>query len=455
MVDADMTNNRVSDDKQQLDYRRVAAWSSWDWGSAAYNAVIVTFVFAVYLVEAVGEDLPGTISASSWLAWSVGAGAFVVALLAPALGQRSDARGRRKRTLAILTGLVVALTAFLFFVENDYHFLWFGLFIMAIGSIVFELAQVPYFAMIRQVSTPETLGRVSGIGWAAGYLGGIVLLLICYFGFIVGDGGLLGISTDNGFNIRLVALLAAVWFLVFSLPLFWVVPELPADANSDDQTMSLPDSYRALGRDLKIMWAHERDTLKFLVASALYRDGLTGIFVFGAVLAVQVYGIDSADVILFGIAANVVAAVGAWGAGYLDDLLGPRVVVVSCLVFLIATGTVLLFLEGPRMFWIFGLMLCLFVGPAQSASRSFLARLTKEGKEGQSFGLYATTGRAVSFLAPTLFGLFVWIGGGERWGILGIIVVLLAGLLLLLTVPAPQEVRTSSLSGESHDGAVR
>ena len=116
---------------------------------------------------------------------------------------------------------VIVVMLSLFFVENDWHFLWYGLVMMAAGSVIFELASVPYFAMLRQVSTPKNVGWVSGFGWAMGYLGGIVLLLICYFGFVAGEGdtrGFLNITTENGMNIRVIALVSAVWFLVFALP---------------------------------------------------------------------------------------------------------------------------------------------------------------------------------------------------------------------------------------------
>lgn len=435
---------------------KIVAWSLWDWGSAAFNAVIITFVFSVYLVDAVGDDLPGTISASTWYGWAIGAGAFIVAVSAPALGQRSDASGRRKRTLGVLTLVVVALTAALFFVEDDYHYLWLGLLLVSLASIAFELSQVPYFAMLRQVSTPDTVGRVSGIGWAFGYLGGIVLLLICYFGFISGDGGLLGLSTENGFNIRLVALLSAGWFLLFAIPLFFSVPELPAEVSPDRADVGFVESYRVLFAELRTMWREDRDVLKFLIASAFYRDGLSGVFTFGGILAVSVYGIDAADVILFAVAANVVSAAGAWVAGYFDDSWGSRRVVIASLVSMLVVALVLLFVSGPTMFWIFGLALCLFVGPAQAASRTYLTRATRLGKEGQNFGLYAMTGRAVSFLAPTLFGLFVLIGDGDRWGIIGIMLVLAVGLAMLLRVPEVTGDRANDLlSGESHGDGVR
>ncbi|OQQ32820.1 hypothetical protein A6410_02135 [Prescottella equi] len=434
---------------QAASRRQVAAWGLWDWGSAAFNAVIVTFVFSVYLTDAVGDDLPGSISASTWLGWSLGIAGFFIAVLAPVSGQRFDATGRRKRSLAVLTFLTVATMAAMFLVVDDYHYLWLGLVLLGVGSVIFELAGVPYNAMMRQVSTPENIGRVSGFGWAMGYFGGIVLLLVCYLGFIAGDGdsrGLLGLTAEGGLNIRLVALLAAAWFAVFALPVLFAVPELPRSAADPGAAKAgFVESYRVLWRDLKDLWEADRRTVWFLIASALFRDGLAGVFTFGAVLAVNVYGMASDSVLLFGVAANVVAALGAIVAGRLDDRVGPKAVIVASLVSMIAVGVVLIGVSGTLLFWIFGLLLCLFVGPAQSSARTFLARITPPGREGQLFGLYATTGRAVSFLAPTLFGFFAWWFGADRAGIVGLLVVLGIGLAALAAVRAPERDTAESL----------
>ncbi|WP_213572630.1 MFS transporter [Rhodococcus sp. USK13] len=422
--------------------KQVVAWGLWDWGSAAFNAVILTFVFSVYLTDAVGEDLEGSISASTWLGWSLGIAGFLIAVLAPVTGQRFDAAGRRKRALGVLTFATVACMAGMFFVRDSVEYLWLGLALLAAGSVIFELAGVPYNAMLRQVSTPSNIGRVSGFGWAMGYFGGIVLLLVCYFGFIAGDGdtrGALGFTTDGGLNIRMVALLAAIWFAVFAIPVLMKVPELPrpqVDPGADKA--GFVESYRILWRDLRSLWSADRRTVYFLGASALFRDGLAGVFTFGAVLAVNVYGISAGDVLLFGVAANIVSAVGALTAGRFDDRVGPKTVIAASLAAMIVVGIILTFVSGPGMFWIFGLLLCLFVGPAQSSSRTFLARITPPGREGQMFGLYATTGRAVSFLSPTLFGLFAWWFGADRAGILGLLIVLALGLAALTVVRAPE-----------------
>ncbi|WP_433605598.1 MFS transporter [Prescottella agglutinans] len=431
--------------------RQIVAWGLWDWGGAAFNAVILTFVFSVYLTDAVGENLPGSVSASTWLGWSLGIAGFFIAVLAPVSGQRFDATGRRKRSLAVLTFLTVAAMVGMFFVVDDYRYLWLGLVLLGFASVIFELAGVPYNAMMRQVSTPENIGRVSGFGWAMGYFGGIVLLLVCYLGFIAGDGdtrGFLDVSTEGGLNIRLVALLAAGWLAVFAIPVLLMVPEAPrTSADPGAAKAGFVDSYRVLWRDVRELWAADRRTVGFLVASALFRDGLAGVFTFGAVLAVNVYGLASDSVLLFGIAANVVAALGAIVAGRFDDRVGPKAVIVGSLAAMIAVGVVLLAISGTLLFWVFGLLLCLFVGPAQSSARTFLARITPPGREGQLFGLYATTGRAVSFLAPTLFGFFAWWFGADRAGIVGLLVVLGVGLVALLPVRAPEREVTSPLSG--------
>jgi UMF1 family MFS transporter len=415
---------------------QVVAWGLWDWGSAAFNAVIVTFVFSVYLTDAVGDDLPGDVSANSWLGYAIGASGLLIALLAPVIGRRADAAGRRKLSVGVWTALTIATMAGLFFVQDDYRFLWLGLVLLGLGSIFFELASVSYNAVLGQVSTPATIGRVSGFGWAMGYLGGIVLLLVVYSGFIAGEGGILGVPTDNGFNIRLVALVAAAWFLVFAVPMFFRVPEVPARAEQGPR-LGVVASYRALFRDLRALYRASPHTVYFLGASALFRDGLAAIFTFGAVLAVTVYGIGAGDVLIFGVAANVVSAAGALAAGRLDDRYGPKAVIVGSLVGMLVAGLILLFVSGPTMFWIFGLFLTLFVGPAQSASRTYLARLAPAGQEGELFGLYATTGRAVSFLAPTLVGVFTQAFGSDRAGIVGILLVLGVGLLALWPVRSP------------------
>jgi UMF1 family MFS transporter len=412
---------------------RIVAWGFWDWGSAAFNAVILTFVFSVYLTDAVGDERP---EASAGLGYAVGIAGLVIAVLAPVIGQQADSAGRRKRATLVWTALTVAVTVGLFFVRDDYSYLVLGLVLLAAGSVFAELAQVSYNAMLSQVCSPQNMGRVSGFGWAMGYFGGIVLLLLVYVGLIAGEGGALGAPTEDGFNIRLVALVAAVWFLLSTIPLAVVVPEIPPDPDRPAR-LGVAGAYRKLFADLRAIYRRNPHTVYFLLASALFRDGLAAVFTFGAVLAVSVYGVGAGDVLLFGVAANVVSAAGALVGGRIEDRVGPKPVIVASLIGMLAVGVVLLFVSGPTMFWVFGLALTLFVGPAQSSARTFVNRLAEPGREGELFGLYATTGRAVSFLAPSLFGLLTGMFASERAGMVGILLVLAAGLVALWPVRPP------------------
>ncbi|MDQ0921586.1 UMF1 family MFS transporter [Pseudarthrobacter sp. W1I19] len=432
---------------------RILAWASWDWGSAAFNAVMTTFVFTVYLTSKAfgGED-----QASAVLGGALAIAGFAIALLAPVTGQRSDAGGRRKLWLGVNTAAVAILTALCFFVFPRPEFLLLGVTLIALSNVFFEFAGVNYNAMLAQISTPRNIGKVSGLGWGAGYLGGIVALLIVLQLFVQPSFEWFGASTRDSLNIRLVAVFSALWFFVFALPVLFAVPELPKTPQA--QRLGIVASYGLLIRRIKAIYATSPHTIYFLLASAVFRDGLAAVFTFGGIIAAGTFGFELSQVIFFAIFGNVVAAVGAIIGGFLDDKVGPKAVILGSLVGLLIAGTVILMLgngeysffgmqwRGSTTFWIFGLFLCLFVGPAQSSSRAYLARLAPHGESGELFGLYATTGRAVSFLAPALFTLCITVatplvapGEAQRWGILGIMVVLLAGLLVLLPVKSPDK----------------
>ena len=421
--------------------RQVIAWASWDWGSAAFNAVVTTFVFTVYLTSTKGFG--GVDFVSPWLGFALGIAGVLVAVTAPITGQKADGAGRRKFWLAIETGIVVLCVAALYFVEPTQQFLWLGLVLLGVGTLFYEIAAVNYNAMLVQVSTPKTIGRVSGLGWASGYFGGIILLLILYFGFIHPDVGLFGVTSANGQSVRVSMLLAAIWFAVFAVPVLLAVPEYRAPAAVARSKVSVFGAYRRLGSDIAALWRESRHTVFFLLASAVFRDGLTGVFTFGGVLAAGTFGFSAGEVIIFAIAANVVAGLSTVVVGTLDDRIGPKPVIVAALIGLIISGLAVLVLHGggQTVFWIFGLLLSMFVGPAQSASRTFLTRIAPAGREGEVFGLYATTGRAATFLAPTLWGIFIVIFGAQYWGILGIILVLVVGLALIIPVTAPPHAR--------------
>ncbi len=426
--------------------RKVLAWGMWDWGAQPFNTVITTFVFSVYITS---ESFGGTNATSTALAVSTAIAGFFVAALAPVLGQNGDRSGRTVRNLRLQTWLLAGLSAALYVVRPDPAYLWVGLVLLAVGSVVSEIAGVNYNATIDQVATTTTVGRVSGFGWGMGYLGGILVLLLLYFLFIQPEVGLFGVTDADGMDIRVSMLVCGLWTLLFTIPAFLVLrdrggPRAPR--------VGVVMSYRLVWRSIRGLWDTSRHTVYFLLASALFRDGLAGVFAFGAVLAAGTFGLSAADVIVFGAAANIIAGFATMAFGMLDDRIGPKRVILISLGSLVVLGVLIFVLHdgGAQVFWVLGLLMTLFVGPAQAASRSFLARLIPEGRNGEIFGLYATTGRVVSFMSPVAFGVFIALGAaltGEEntqyWGILGIVLVLAAGFAVMIPVKEHTEHRMS------------
>ncbi|WP_311767288.1 MFS transporter [Arachnia propionica] len=413
---------------------RVLSWCLWDWGTQPFATVITTFVFGAYISSGslfgTGEhdDTP-----AAMLGVATAVAGVLIALLAPVLGQGSDRSGKRMRHLMWQTLALAVLSAALWFVAPEPSHLWLGLVLLGLGNVVAEVANVNYYASIERVATPETVGRVSGLGWGMGYLGGIVILLI-----IVGASG----GDVDATDVRNAMLLCGAWTVVFTIPIFLAIKDHPVASPPPRQGVAA--AYRELFASIRRIYRASPHTIWFLLSSALFRDGLAGVFTFGAVLAVKVFGFSPTEVIIFGVVANVTAGITTIAFGHLDDRIGPKRVILISLVSLVVLGVAMFVLHGGGqwVFWVFGLLMTVFVGPAQSASRSFLARIIPEGHSGEVFGLYATTGRAVSFLSSTMWVLLLWVGSllvpvGEsavHFGVLGVVLVLAAGLVALLPV---------------------
>lgn len=443
---ADLTGPTALEGNQDSSKKRVFAWAMWDWGAQPFNTVITTFVFSVYLTS---SSFGATNYTSMALAVATGLAGLFVAILAPVLGQNSDRSGKTVRNLKLQTWLLAALSASLFLVRPEPEYLILGLVLLGTGSVVSEIAGVNYNATIDQVATPRTVGRVSGFGWGMGYLGGILVLLLIFFLFIEPEVGLFGVGDEGATDIRVSMLVCGVWIALFTIPALRMLRDRPRPIAP---RVGVVDSYRLVWRSIRGLWRTSRHTVYFLMASALFRDGLAGVFAFGAILAAGTFGLDAGEVIIFGAAANIVAGLATMAFGTLDDRIGPKKVILICLAALVTLGLLIFVFHdgGKTVFWVLGLLLTVFVGPAQAASRSFLARLIPQGKSGEIFGLYATTGRVVSFLSPLAFGAFIALGalvtGAENtqyWGILGIVLVLAAGFAVMLPVKEHGEHRMS------------
>lgn len=434
----------------------VRSWALWDWATQPFNSVILTFVWvSLYLVsdaflpdEVAAQNADGSLTCSlrsdaateycrglsdlsadyGWIAFWAG---ILVLLLAPVLGQQADARGNKKRWVVGGTAALALLQFALFFVYSEPAFFWFGAIAVALGSVASEIAGVSYNAMLVEVSTKKTVGRVSGLGWGLGYIGGILALVIVV---VLTQLNWFGLDVSDGLAYRLIAVGAAVWTIVFALPFVLNVPESPA--RPDRPKVGFFRSYAVLLRDLVKLFREHRTAFWFLIASAVYRDGLAGVFAFGGILAAVSFGFSAQEVMIFGIALNLVAGVSTIVAGRLDDRFGPRAIIIWSLVILITSALFIFFFRehGKSIFWIGGIILSAAVGPAQASSRSLLTRVTPDSMQGEIFGLYATTGRVMSFLSPWLWASFILWFGATHYGILGITIVLVLGLLLLIPV---------------------
>ena len=427
--------------------KQVYSWALWDWATQPFNTVILTFIFtALYLtteqflppeIVALGDKDPAYLAAEADLASGLGLGSTIaglaILLFAPVLGQRADAAGRQKLWLGIGTGALIVCMFGLWFVEPTPTLFWLGVALISAGSVFGEIAAVNSNAMLIGIANPKTIGRISGLGWGFGYIGGIValVLVVVFYQF-----DWFGLPADDGLPFRLIAVGCAIWALVFSIPIFLNVPE--PSLGRPERKVGFFRSYALLVKDVVGLYRNTqtRGAFWFLLASAVFRDGLGGVFAFGAVIAGQVFDFGFLQLVIFGIAANLIAGVSTILAGRLDDRFGAKRIIVFSLASMVVAGlAVFLLVEaGAVVFWIGGLILCAFVGPAQSASRSFLARVTPAGREGEIFGLYATTGRAASWMASAAWTGLIVLTAQTKFGILGIVIVLLVGLLLLLPV---------------------
>ena len=453
----------VPDPDRVVPRKQVVSWAMWDWATQPFNSVLLTFVFVpLYLVsanflpadvaaqnadgdlvcnrgaDAATEYCGGLADLSEWYGWATFFAGILILVLAPVLGQRADVAGNKKRWVVGATAVLALIQFALFFAFADPAFFWFGAIAIALGAVTSEIAGVNYNAMLVEVSTPRTVGRVSGLGWGLGYIGGILALVLVV---VLNAVQWFGLDTSDGLAYRLIAVGCAVWTVVFAIPFVLNVPEAPA--RTDREKIGFFASYGRLVRDIVALFRTHRPTFWFLIASAVYRDGLAGVFAFGGVLAAVAFGFSATEVIIFGIVLNLVAGVSTIIAGRLDDRFGARAVIVTALSILIVSCLFVFFFreQGKTIFWIGGIILSAAVGPAQASSRSLLARVTPLGMQGEIFGLYATTGRVMSFLSPLLWALFIGWFGATYWGIIGITIVLALGLFLLLLVKLPRHTR--------------
>jgi UMF1 family MFS transporter len=411
--------------------RVIWSWALYDWANSAFTTLVVTFIYATYFTKAMAPD---EVTGTAWWSRAVAVSALLTALLSPVLGAAADRAGARKRFLAATTALCVTATAALAFVapgggEGGAGAALLALVLFVVADWAFETGYTFYNAFLPAIASPARIGRVSGYGWGLGYVGGLACMAVALIGFVQPAVPWFGLSRADGWNVRATLLLVALWYLVFALPLFLFVPEQRAGAVRVDVRGTfggLLETMRSLGRF--------REVVKFLVARLIFNDGLVTIFAFGGIYAAGTFGMTLDQVILFGIMLNVASGLGAAVFGWLDDKLGGKTTIMVTLVALSVATVLAVWAPDRTWLWIAGLLIGLFVGPNQSASRSLMGRFVPEQHQAEFFGFFQLSGKATSFLGPILLGTVAQLAGSQRAGVATVFAFFVVGGLLLATV---------------------
>jgi MFS transporter, UMF1 family len=414
-------------DPASPDLRRARiAWCVYDWANSAFPTVIVTFVFSAYFATAVAADkAAGTAQWSRALAIS----GLLIALLSPVLGAIADRSGRRKPWLAAGSAITITGAALLWFVRPEPDYVLYALIVFALANIAFEISQVFYNAMLPTITPKERIGRLSGWGWGLGYAGGLSCLVIALFAFVQGNPPLLGLDKAGAEHVRVIGPMVAIWFAVFCIPLFLFVPDAPSAGLRP--AVAAREGIATLIATLKRVRDY-RQVAWFLLARVFYVDGMNTMFAFGGIYAAGTFGMTIAEIIQFGIALNISAGLGAAGFAWLDDRMGAKKTIAIALTGLIALGIALLLVDSKMWFWIIGVPLGLFMGPAQASSRSLMARLAPADLRTEMFGLFAFSGKATAFMGPAILGVITVAMDSQRAGMATIVVFLGVGLAILL-----------------------
>lgn len=410
--------------------RTIWAWAFFDWANSAFTTLVVTFIYATYFTKAMAPD---EVTGTAWWSRGVALSAILIAVLSPILGAAADRGGTRKRWLGFTTATCIAATAALALVPpggTRQAMLALGLFVIA--NVAFELGGVFYNAFLPVIASPVRIGRVSGYGWGLGYVGGMVCMAIALVGFVQPMVPWFGLTTEAGWNVRATNLLVAVWFLVFSIPLFAAIAERPVAGARFEVT----GVFRELKRTIADVRRY-REIVKFLVARLLYNDGLVTIFAFGGIYAAGTFDMTLSEVIMFGVVLNVASGLGALLFGFIDDRIGGKRTIQVTLVALALATALAVWAPNRTWFWVAGVMIGVFIGPNQSASRSLMGRLVPERHQAEFFGFFAFSGKATSFLGPLLLGVAADLFQSQRAGVATVLLFFAVGGALLAAVDEP------------------
>lgn len=439
--------------------RGIWGWVMFDWAAQPFFTVVTTFVFGPYFVARLTDD---PIAAQATWSNVATVSSIIIALFSPILGSIADQSGARKPWIAFFAAIKIVSLCLLWYAAPGSPVIL-PVICMILASIAAEFSIVFNDSMMPRLTNPQNVGRISNLAWGLGYLGGMVVLIAVVTLLaanpktgltLVGITPLFGLDPASGQDARITGPIAALWYLIFILPMFLLTPDsnkgLPFGAAIHSGLRELKTTLREL--------RHRPMLLRFLIARMLYQDGVNGVVILGGAFAAGMFGWETIETGLFGILLNVVAIVGCFAAGRVDQTLGSRnTVLISLVLLLLATIGIVSTEKGSTLFGLlqlstddndsffataaekayllYGVLIGLAFGPVQASSRSYLARNISVAEAGRYFGIYALSGRATSFMATLSFSIATTLSGSAHIGMATLIVFLGAGFLMLLRVP--------------------
>ena len=404
--------------------KKVFNFALYDFANSAFTTIIITFIFATYFAKQIA---PNPILGQSYWGWTIGITGLLVALIGPLIGSFADKKNCTEFFIKLFTIICIILTSFLWFSKPSEKYLLYTLIIVALANFFYELSLIFYNSILKRISNSNNLGKSSGFSFALGYIGGILILIICIKVFIDNEVLPFGLSKENSENIRATSIVVALWYLIFSIPFLFSLKKKIKN--------KIERSSNNIKKIKNLFWDKGLNNLgKFLLARMLYADGLNAIIVMGGIFAVGVFNLEIKDLLVLSVLMNITAFIGAIIGGYANDKFSSKSVIIFSLLGLIFSSAIILFIKTKIFFLIFASINGFFIGPIQSASRVFITKSIDKNNQASGFGLFALSGKLTSFIGPLLVSTLTYISNSQRIGFSAAIILLLIGLLILLKV---------------------
>ena len=404
--------------------KKVFNFALYDFANSAFTTIIITFIFATYFAKQIA---PNPILGQSYWGWTIGITGLLVALIGPLIGSFADKKNCTEFFIKLFTIICIILTSFLWFSKPSEKYLLYTLIIVALANFFYELSLIFYNSILKRISNYNNLGKSSGFSFALGYIGGILILIVCIKIFIDNDVLPFGLSKENSENIRATSIVVALWYLFFSIPFLFSLKKKIKN--------KIEKSSNNIKKIKNLFWDKGLNNLgKFLLARMLYADGLNAIIIMGGIFAVGVFNLEIKDLLVLSVLMNITAFIGAIIGGYANDKFSSKSVIIFSLLGLIFSSAIILFIKTKIFFLIFASINGFFIGPIQSASRVFITKSIDKNNQASGFGLFALSGKLTSFIGPLLVSTLTYISNSQRIGFSAAIILLLIGLLILLKV---------------------